>query len=605
MSRIRNRSPTSHKEAAMTTRLKETDAVVIGMGFSGAILARELTKSGLNVIGLERGPDRNPGEEFTLTRLRDELRYVVRLELMQDNSIDTISFRNAPDERALPVRRFGAFLPGEGVGGTGIHWGALHWRFLPTDFRIKSALAEKYGAKSIPDTMTIQDWPVGYDELEPHYDRFDKLCGVSGQAGNLRGKLIAGGNPFEGARSDDYPNKPVKTGIGPAIFSDAAKSLGYHPFPVPTATSSAPYVNPEGITLGACEYCGHCNRTACEANAKASPNVNVMPVLRTEPKFELRTRVFVTKLLYDKRAKRVTGVVYTDMKTGEEYEQPAGLVVLSSFVFGNTQQLLLAGIGEPYDPKTGKGTVGKNYCYQFEAGGEAFFEGREFNPFMGAPGMATAIDDFNGENFDHANLGFFGGGYIACLNGGAPPIGGRVLPKGEPRWGVGWKQAEAKWYRCNTRFNTQGSVYAHRDNFMDLDPTYKDALGRPLVRLTYNATENDHKMSRYLVEKMEGVIKAMKPTHYEVHNRPKNFTIVPYQSTHCTGGTMMGSDPGNSVVNRYLQAWDAHNLFVQGASVFPQQHGYNPTGTLGALAYWSAKAITETYLKSPGPLVHA
>jgi gluconate 2-dehydrogenase alpha chain len=90
-----------------------------------------------------------------------------------------------------------------------------------------------------------------------------------------------------------------------------------------------------------------------------------------------------------------------------------------------------------------------------------------------------------------------------------------------------------------------------------------------------------------------------------MHNRPKNFNIVPYQSTHCTGGTIMGPDPGNSVVNRYLQAWGAHNLFIQGASVFPQQHGYNPTGTLGALAYWSAKAITEQYLKSPGPLVHA
>jgi len=476
---------------------------------------------------------------------------------------------------------------------------------LPTDLRIRSTLSEKYGAKAIPDTMTIQDWPVSYDELEPHYDRFDKLCGVSGQAGNLRGQSIAGGNPFEGARGNHYPNKPIKTAAGPQMFSDAAKSLGYHPFPAPTATSSAPYVNPEGITLGSCEYCGHCNRTACESNAKASPNVNVMPVLRTEPKFELRTRVFVTRLIYDKAAKRVTGVVYTDMKTGEEYEQPAGIVILSSFVFGNTQQLLLAGIGEAYDPGSGKGVVGKNYCYQFEAGGEAFFEGREFNPFMGAPGMATAIDDFNGENFDHSNLGFFGGGYILCANGGAPPIGGRVLPKGEPRWGMGWKQAEAKWYRCNTRFNTQGSVYAHRDNFMDLDPTYKDALGRPLVRLTYNATENDHKMSRYLVEKMEGVIKAMNPTHYEVHNRPKNFTIVPYQSTHCTGGTMMGSDPKTSVVNRYLQSWDAHNLFVQGASVFPQQHGYNPTATLGALAYWSAKAITEQYLKNPGPLVHA
>jgi gluconate 2-dehydrogenase alpha chain len=589
----------------MATKLKDVDAVVIGLGFSGAILSRELTKAGLNVVALERGADRNPAEEFTLTRLRDELRYVIRLELMQDNSTDTISFRNTPDELALPIRRFGAFLPGEGVGGTGIHWGALHWRFLPTDFRIRSVITEKYGAKAIPDTMTIQDWPVSYDEIEPHYDRFEKLCGVSGQAGNLNGARIAGGNPFEGPRSEHYPNKPIKTAVAPAMFGTAAASLGYHPFPTPTATSSAPYVNPEGITLGACEYCGHCNRTACEANAKASPNVNIVPVLRTEPKFELRTRAFVTGLNYDKDAKRITSVLYTDMKTGEEYEQPAGIVILSSFVFGNTQQFLLAGVSEPYDPRSGKGVVGKNYCYQFEAGGEAFFEGRELNPFMGGPGMSIAIDDFNGENFDHSGLGFFGGGYIVCANGGAPPISGRVLPKGEPRWGVGWKQAEAKWYRSNTRFNTQGSVYAHRDNFMDLDPTYKDALGRPMIRLTYNATENDHKMSRYLVEKMEGVINAMNPTHYEVHNRPKNFTIVPYQSTHCTGGTIMGADPKTSVVNRYLQAWDAHNLFVQGASVFPQQPGYNPTGTLGALAYWSAKAITEKYLKNPGPLVHA
>jgi gluconate 2-dehydrogenase alpha chain len=589
----------------MATKLKDVDAVVIGLGFSGAILSRELTKAGLNVVALERGADRNPAEEFNLTRLRDELRYVVRLELMQDNSTDTISFRNTPDELALPIRRFGAFLPGEGVGGTGIHWGALHWRFLPTDFSIRSVITEKYGAKAIPDTMTIQDWPVSYDELEPHYDRFEKLCGVSGQAGNLGGARIAGGNPFEGPRSENYPNRPIKTAVAPAMFGAAAASLGYHPFPTPTATSSAPYVNPEGITLGACEYCGHCNRTACEVNAKASPNVNIVPVLRTEPKFELRTRAFVTGLVYDKQAKRIASVLYTDMKTGEEYEQGAAIVILSSFVFGNTQQLLLAGIGEQYDPNSGNGVVGKNYCYQFEAGGEAFFEGREFNPFMGGPGMSVAIDDFNGENFDHSGLGFFGGGYIVCSNGGAPPISGRVLPKGEPRWGVGWKQAEAKWYRCNTRFNTQGSVYAHRDNFMDLDPTYKDALGRPMIRLTYNATDNDHRMSRYLVEKMEGVIKAMNPTHYEVHNRPKNFTIVPYQSTHCTGGTIMGADPKTSVVNRYLQAWDAHNLFVQGASVFPQQPGYNPTGTLGALAYWSAKAITENYLKNPGPLVHA
>ena len=589
----------------MVTRLKEVDAVMVGMGWTGPILARELTKAGLTVVGLERGPDRDPGEEFVIPRLRDELRYQQRLELMQNNALDTITFRNHPSEQALPIRRFGAFLPGEGVGGTGIHWGALNWRYLPSDFRLRSALTERYGAKAIPATMTIADWPVSYAELEPHYDRFEKLCGVSGQAGNLNGTIVPGGNPFEGPRADHYPNKPIKTALGPQMFADAARNLGYHPFPSPVATSSAPYTNPEGMTLGACEYCGFCNRTGCEANSKASATITVMPALRADPRFSLRTRAFVSRLIYDKAAKRLTGVAYTDMRTGEEFEQPAGLVVLSAFVFGNTQMMTLAGIGEPYDPRTGKGVLGKNYCYQFEAGADAFFEGKEFNPFIGAPGMGTVIDDFNGETFDHARLGFFGGGYINAANGGGAPIGGRSTPHGTPRWGSDWKAATAKWYRSVVKFNTQGSVYAHRDNYLDIDPTYKDALGRPLARLTYNGTDNDHAMSRFLVAKLEGVIKAMGPTHYDLHHRPRDFTIVPYQSTHNTGGTMMGTDPKSSAVNRYLQAWGAHNLFVMGASVFPQQHGYNPTGTVGALAYWSANAITTQYLKKPGPLVHA
>jgi gluconate 2-dehydrogenase alpha chain len=179
------------------------------------------------------------------------------------------------------------------------------------------------------------------------------------------------------------------------------------------------------------------------------------------------------------------------------------------------------------------------------------------------------------------------------------------VPPGTPAWGSQWKRETVNWYYHSVRFNTQGSVYAHRDNYMDFDPVYKDALGRPLLRLTYNATDNDHAMSRYLLSKLEGIIKAMGPSHYEMRPRPKNFSVVPYQSTHNTGGTIMGSNSRNSVVNRYLQVWDAHNLFVMGASTYPQQPGYNPTGTLGALALWSADKIRKDYLKNPGPLVHA
>jgi gluconate 2-dehydrogenase alpha chain len=144
----------------MATKLKEIDVAVVGMGWAGGIMARELTLAGLNVVGFERGPDRRPAEDFAMPGIRDELKYQQRLELMADNSIDTITFRNQSAQMALPIRRWGAFLPGEGVGGTGNHWGGAHWRNHPDDFRLRSYLQQRYGAKTIPDTMTIQDWPV-------------------------------------------------------------------------------------------------------------------------------------------------------------------------------------------------------------------------------------------------------------------------------------------------------------------------------------------------------------------------------------------------------------------------------------------------------------
>jgi gluconate 2-dehydrogenase alpha chain len=589
----------------MATRLKDVDAVMVGMGWTGSILARELTKAGLSVVGLERGPERVPGHDFVIPSIRDELRFGRRPELFQDSSLDTITVRHFPGEEALPMRRWGAFSPGEGVGGAGVHWTGHHWRFLPDDFVLKSKTVARYGRQSIPDDMTMEDWGVSYDELEPHFDRFDKLCGTSGQAGNLRGQIIEGGNPFEGPRSNEYPNKPLKQSLAGELFEKAAKGLGYHPFPLAASNASAPYVNSEGLQIGACQYCGFCTRYGCEANAKASPNICVMPVLRGDPKFELRTLAYATRLIYDKAGKKVQGVVYVDMRTGEEFEQPANLVVLCGYVFSNTQFLLLAGIGEPYDPATGKGAVGRNYCYQTQAGVDAFFEDKFFNPFMQAGGSHTGIDDFNSDNFDHAGLGFHGGGYISCTANGVQPIGGRLLPRGTPSWGAQWKRDFVKWYGRSVRFATQGCGYASKANFLDLDPTYKDVFGRSLIRMTYNDTDDAQKMSTYLLTKCRQIAEAMGPTSIQVRARPKLFHTVPGQSTHNTGGTIMGTDPKTTVVNKYLQSWDAHNLFVMGASVFPQNAGYNPTGTVGALAYWAAHAITTRYLKSPGPLVPA
>jgi gluconate 2-dehydrogenase alpha chain len=124
-----------------------------------------------------------------------------------------------------------------------------------------------------------------------------------------------------------------------------------------------------------------------------------------------------------------------------------------------------------------------------------------------------------------------------------------------------------------------------------------------MLRMTFDFTENDHKMSDYLTDRAAEVAKAMNPREIKLNRRTGSWSVTPYQTTHNTGGAIMGDNPKNSVVNKYLQSWDVPNVFSMGAGAFPQNAGYNPTATLAALAYMSAEAIKSQYLKSPGPLV--
>jgi gluconate 2-dehydrogenase alpha chain len=146
---------------------------------------------------------------------------------------------------------------------------------------------------------------------------------------------------------------------------------------------------------------------------------------------------------------------------------------------------------------------------------------------------------------------------------------------------------------------------SYRDSYLDLDPTYRDIYGDALLRLTFDFHPNEIKMSGFLTDKAALIAQAMKLRSFHPIPREGHYSIVPYQTTHNTGGCAMGANPKTSVVNKYLQSWDVSNVFVMGTSVFPQNAGYNPTGTVAALAYWSADAIKNRYLKSPGPLVQA
>jgi len=588
--------------ASAARKLPPVDVVLVGFGWTGAILGQELTDAGLNVLALERGGWRDTSTDFAVTFAQDELRYMWRHALFEEPARETLTFRNAPSETALPMRHLGSFLPATGVGGAGIHWNGQNWRFLPSDFVARSHNEQRYGKLS--DDMTVQDWGVTYDELEPYYDKFEYLCGIAGKAGNLNGQIVAGGNPFEGARKRDYPNPPLDMVYAPTLFEAAARETGHKPFPCPAANMSRPYTNPLGVQLGPCTYCGFCEKFGCGNYSKSSPQTTIHPVLLRKKNFELRTECNVLRVLKDSAGKRATGVVYIDAQ-GNELEQPAEMVVLCAFAHHNPHLMMLSDIGKRYDPKTGEGVIGKNYAYQIVSGVDVFFDDKIMNPFVGAGALGVGIDEYNGDNFDHSGLGFIGGGYLACWQTNGRPIEYHPVPKDTPKWGGKWKAAVAKNYLTSLSISTHGAVMSHRNNYLDLDPTYRNAYGQPLLRLTFDYTDNEHKMSDYLTDRATDIAKAMKAR--EVHAKPRqgHYDIAPYQTTHNTGGAIMGTDPKTSAVNKFLQSWDLHNLFVMGTAVYPQNPGYNPTGTVGALTYWAAEAIKTQYLKNPGPLVQA
>ena len=585
-----------------TTKLKPVDVVVVGAGVAGTIVCKELADAGLKVVALERGRMIDANHDFAMPYAHDELKNSRNNDLLQDLSRETITFRNAMNETALPMREMGSFKPGECVGGAGVHWGGQTLRFLPWDFETRSRTLARYGKDQMPEDCTSQDWGITYEELEPYYDQFEHLYGIGGKAGNLNGEIQPGGNPFEGPRTREFPNPPSKSTFAAALFAKAAESFGYQPFPTPTAAMTRPYTNPYRLMLGQCVYGGYCGGFNCAMGARGTPLTTVLPVLLKHKNFELRPRANVIKVNLDSERKRAVSVTYVDAR-GNEMEQPAELVILTSYVFNNTRLMLLSGIGAPYDPITNQGVVGRNYAYVVKGNVKLFFEDKAFNQFMGGGGLGISIDEFDGDNFDHAGLGFIGGAFLTVLSRGAAPIGFHPVPPGTPRWGSGWKKAVAQYYNHSFQIDSYGACQSYRTHYLDLDPTYRDAHGLPLIRMTFDWHEHEQKMSLYTTNKAAEIAKAIGPSKMSAHPVTGKYSIVPYQSTHNTGGAAMGADPATSAVNKYLQSWDVPNVFVIGASAFPQNGASPPTGTVGALACWAADSIKDHYLKRPGPLV--
>ncbi len=595
--------------------LKPVDVAVIGSGWSGLVMAKEVaTRTSLEVVVLERGPARRLAD---YANGMDEIN-TLRVGLLQNPADQTITHRHSISDPAVPIRQYGSFHPGTGTGGAGEHWGGISDRYLPDCFVLASHLKEKFGASRMSPDWTIQDWGITYDEFEDYYWRAEQVIGVSGKAGNLRGKQIEGGNIFEGPRQHEYPNPPLTPTYTMGFFRQAALEHGYHPFPLPSANLSQTYTNPDKVTRPACVYCGYCAAYGCMIGAKAQPSNTLLPVAAHRKNFTLRNNSWVRKIVH--RDGHAEGVVYMD-ENGEEVMQPANVVVLSAWTPHNVRLLLLSGIGTPYNPVSGKGTLGKNLTHQVTSGGLGMLLFKErLNLFMGAGSVGYGIGDLDGDLKELPPEGVLrGGAFLRGASIGETPVGsfGRV-PHGQVKrnWGSDWKKASVdSWDRIGPGVEMRGDHFAYRQNFMDLDPTYTDKWGDPLLRMTLDWTDYELRQkafgARLATELLKTIANVSGARFVEAGLGPggsrtgsgQHYNPFAYSTTHIQGGAIMGVNPDNSVVNTWLQHWNVPNLFVVGSSSFPQNSSANPTLSIVAVSHRAADGLIDHYLKTPGRLV--
>ncbi len=570
---------------------EKTDVVIVGVGAAGGILAAELGKAGMKVIGLERGP-RLKTADFSP---HDELRYFQRQELRPNAKRQPVTWRPNANVRAnpLPILNYG-----NQAGGGTVHYGTLSWRFHEDDFRARSHTIERYGASAIPEDSSLADWPFTYADLEPFYDRTEYELGVSGKAGNLQGRKIDGGNVFEAPRRREYPLPALLADQSGVIFEAGALKLGYHPFSSPRAILSQPYHERSG-----CTYCGFCQSFGCHVGAKSSILVTKLPEADATGNFKLVTGTMCYRVNSDNRG-RATGVSYYG-PDGTDNTIEADVVILTPFIYDNTRLLLLSKTEKfPNGLANSSGQVGKHLMAHIGPRVFATFDDRFVNIYMGPSAQKHSLDDFNADNFDHAGMNFIRGGQVSVSPADleAGPIGAAMSmtpPPGTPRWGAAYRDFFAKYFTRHAAIVAQTENLPYTDQTIDLDPVVRDQWGMPAPRLTYDwRRPNELARVEFLLRKLEELGRATGATH--VWRAPQGQGAP---GAHHEGGTRMGNDPKTSVVNRYGQSWDIPNLFVIGSSTFPSMSGFNPTLTIQAVAYMSADAIVNRYKKNPGPLV--
>lgn len=518
--------------------------LIIGAGASGGAFAWSIADTGMSVLCLEQGPWMKQSD-YPTNNLDWESRAATEFS-------PNPNIRNR--ESDYPVNGIGTPIKPlmfNAVGGSTILWAAHFPRLTPRDFRVRT------------DDGVADDWPIDYETLEPFFALNDQMMGVSGLAGDPA-------YPYH-----EPPLPPIPFGATGNVLARGFEKLGWHWWPSDSAIISRDYNDREAcINLGPCT-------SGCSHGAKASTDITYWPIAERKG-VELRTGCRVREITIGEDG-MADGVLYYDAD-GILQEQKAEIVVLASNGIG-TPRLLLNSANERYPDglANSSGLVGKNLMFHPYALIRGVFD----EPLFGRGPSGCSI--WSHEFYKTDRSRGFVRGYSYEMTRGLGPAGEALYGNGIGRipWGPGHHEAWSEIYN-----HTAGMVGITEDlpdeaNTVTLDPELTDSNGIPAPKITYELSENSHRMLAHAEERGQEALRAAGAT--DTHS----LHVMEQAGWHLMGTARMGSDPKTSVVNGWGRAHDVKNLFIIDGSIFVTSGGVNPTSTIQALALYVADSIKK------------
>lgn len=557
----------------------EYDVIVVGAGLGGGIAAGILAEKGCRILLLERGRTLGFGE-IPPDHLRNH-----RLSLYGDNTtLDPEAqqrvFVDANGrEHSVRPHEAGFNLNAFTTGGGARIWGMQAWRFHPDDFR----MASRYGT---PAGSSLADWPIGYDELAPYYERAEHEIGV---AGDHTGDTHA-------PRARPFPLPPVPPSPTGAWLARGAEALGWKTFPPPLAVNTQPYQG-----RGACIQCGQCIGFACPTEAKNGSHNTLLPRALATGRCTLVTEAQVTRITTDASGK-VDGVEYFAPRSAagkipspatatihERYEPRtarARVVIVASGAIETARLLLLSSSrAHPNGLGNHSGHLGRHVQGHYYPIVYGLLPRGVENPNLG-PGVNVATTRFN-----HGNPGVIGGAMLANDFVKLPVIFWRSsLPPDVPRWGLANKHAMRDLYLRGIDLRGPVQEISSADSRVTLDPSVRDPFGRPVVRLSGTTHPETVRTANFIRERAKEWLHSSGAERVWSWPAERKFSAGQHQAGTCR----MSADPRDGVTDPSGRVHGHDNLFVCDGSLHVTNGGFNPALTIMALAFRAAEHIAHT-----------